>query len=366
MYKKIFRPLLFALPGDIIHEWISWGGNFIASIPGVRQVLRLFFNVQDKRLTVQIGNVVFPNPVGLSAGFDKDGKHIRFAELFGFGFIEVGSITGEPTEGNPRPYIRRLVKNQSFVINFGLKNEGSEKIHHRLSHAPRFAIPFGISVAKTNLPLYVGQKAVDDYVKVFKRFCDIGAYYTINVSCPNTFDGTPFTDPKKLEILLQQLQKAKSDLKITKPIFLKINPDIEQSQLDHIIDLALHYEMTGLVIGNLVKEKQEKINSLKHVEEYDPSWPGGLSGKSAQSLSTRCIRYVYNKTRGKLVIVGCGGIFTAEDAYEKITAGASVLELITGFIFEGPFAIRRINKGLLKRMEQDGFHSIQEAIGTKA
>lgn len=363
MFYKIFiRPILFMFPPEAVHRFAAWWGNLAGSIPVFNTLNRRWLFVDDKKLNVSFKGIDFPNPIGLSAGFDKDGRYTRLAEMVGFGFMEIGSITALPYKGNPKPRLRRLKKDSSIVVNYGLKGLGAKKVFKRLENK-KFKIPAGISVAKSNLPEITGEKAVDDYLKVFELFKYVGDYYTINISCPNTYDGMPFTDPAKLEKLLAKLIESKERNNITKPIFLKINSDLELSEIDQIISLVQKYKIDGMVIGNLFKDTKNALKILKHPEYYNKDWPGSISGKPIQSISTERIKYVYQKTNGSIFIVGCGGVFTGDDAYEKIRAGASLIQLITGFIYNGPASIYKINKRLLKLLQKDGFSSINEAVG---
>ena len=362
LYKSIIRPLLFQVPPDIAHVLVANGAEAVSRIPLISHALRAYYQVNDPALRVNLGGLIFPNPIGLSAGFDKDGKFGHFAQTFGFGFTEIGSITGQPYAGNAGPWTRRLVRNESMVINYGLKSEGAERVWKRMRHL-KLKIPFGISVAKTNDSACVGEAAIDDYGKVFDTFRDVGQYYTINLSCPNTPDGVPFSNPTFLEPLLSKLTIIRDRRNIRKPIFLKLNPDLDLTTYDAIITLAQRYNITGFVISNLFKNHAQAQAALQYPEDYNPTWPGSLSGKPVRNISTEKIRYVYAKTGGKMFIIGSGGIFTGDHAYEKIRAGASLVQLITGFIFNGPATIRMINKRLLKLLQRDGFTSISQAVG---
>ncbi len=363
VYERILRPLLFTLPADVIHPVVAHGGEFAAHIPGISFLLEKIYRVHDQRLSQTIGGIHFDLPVGLSAGFDKNASYIPFAHLFGFGFTEVGSVTGEPYAGNTGPHARRLVHSRSMVINYGLASQGVEKVAQKLARVHR-KIPVGVSVAKTNLPAFTGDAAVEDYVRVFNRLYSLADYLTINISCPNTFDGTPFTDPEKCNRLLSRIASARTSKKEHKMIFIKINPDIPRVQLDVIITLAITYGVDGFVIGNLLKDATAYRSRLSFPDEYNPAWPGGLSGEPTRTLATDCIKYVFKKTEGKKIIIGSGGIFSGDDAYEKICAGASLCQLITGFIFQGPKLLANIHHRLLVLLERDGYTSITQAIGS--
>ena len=362
MLYRLVRPILYSFKPDTIHPIVAGGGEFAARIPLVGSLLRKYNRVDAAELRATVDGVTYPNPVGLSAGFDKDGEYLHFEEAFGFGFAEIGSITGRPYGGNPKPWARRMVRNKSLVVNYGLKSQGVERVAQRLERT-RVNIPYGVSVAKSNLPGCYGEAAIADYVKVYTRLNNLGAYATINLSCPNTADGTPFSEPETLEPLLKALIDAREQYSIHKPTYLKINPDIQREKLDRIIELVQEYKLQGLVIGNLIKDKQRARALLEYPEDHDVNWPGGISGKPVRNLSTETIRYVYGKTKGQMTIIGTGGIFTGDHAYEKIRAGASLVQLITGFIFGGPTTIRDINRRLVELLKRDCFSNIQQAVG---
>lgn len=362
LYRRLIRPLLYLLPPDVIHPIVATGSEIAARTPGVGHALRAYFRVHDPILHTMVDGIRFDNPVGLSAGFDKDGQNLHFAETFGFGFEEVGSITGRAYHGNPKPWARRLVRSRSLVVNYGLKSQGVDRVADRLART-HVRMPYGVSVAKSNQPDCVGAAAIADYVRVYVRLKDVGHYATINLSCPNTPDGTPFSEPQALEPLLRALTQARKEYAIQKPTYLKINPDMPQEQLDSIIELTQRYALQGLVIGNLIKDKAKAHALLDYPEEHNLNWPGGLSGKPVRALSTGCIRHVYQKTAGKLTIIGTGGIFNGDHAYEKIRAGASLVQLITGFIFGGPTTIRTINLRLAALLRRNGFTNVADAVG---
>lgn len=300
--------------------------------------------------------IKFKNPIGLAAGFDKNAVLTGIIPVIGFGFMEVGSITAEKCLGNPRPRLFRLPKDNSLVVNYGLCNDGAIAIHKRLK-GKRFRIPIGISIARTNKALNE-QESIDDYTKGFKIMQDIGSYITINISCPNTLDKKNFCDPLRLDKLLKELKKYKHN----KPILLKIKPDLTEKDIDKLLSIVSKYKfINGFIISNL-SSKRNLLN-LKTEKHIVNKTTGGISGFPVKKRSTYLIRYVYKKTKGKYIIIGCGGVFTAEDAYEKIKAGANLIQLVTGMIYNGPGLIKKINKGLVKLLEKDGFNNIQQAVG---
>jgi len=336
-------------------------GAFLGSNILTQKITAFFFSYSNQKLEQTILGIKFKNPVGLGAGFDKDAQLCDILPSVGFGFVEVGSITGEPCGGNPKPRIWRLEKSKGLVVNYGLKNEGCQKIAKRLkdkrsfSANKKFLIPIGINIAKTNSKKTVQvESGIDDYVKAYKEFREIGDYFTINISCPNAFGGQPFCDAIRLEKLLAKIDKIPTK----KPVFLKLSPDLTKNEIDKILAVSKRHMVCGFVCTNLTRNR----NNSKIAESYLPG-DGGISGKVVEDLANDLISYIYQKTKGTFVIIGLGGVFSAEDAYRKIKLGASLVQLITGMIFEGPQVISEINQGLVKLLEKDGFGNISQAVG---
>lgn len=354
LYSKIAKPVFFLIDPEKIHHFFIGVGRMLGSNPATRGITKFFFGYSNKKLEQNILGIHFKNPIGLAAGFDKDAEIIKIMEPVGFGFTEVGSITGEPCSGNPKPRLWRLVKSKGLLINYGLNNQGCEKISARLGRQ-KFKIPLGINVAKTNCKETADpQKGIEDYVKAYKAFADIGDYSVINISCPNAYGGEPFTNPEKLEMLLSAITKIHAK----KPIFIKIAPDLAHEVVDGIIEVSHKHGVKGFICTNLTKKR----DNPKIIEKNLPAY-GSISGKPIEDLSEKMISYVYKKTGGKSVIIGVGGVFSAQDAYRKIKLGASLVQLITGMIFEGPQLISEINRSLVDLMTKDGFKNISEAVG---
>ncbi|MFA6535880.1 MAG: quinone-dependent dihydroorotate dehydrogenase [Candidatus Paceibacterota bacterium] len=353
-YRRILKPIFFAFDPENVHDFFILVGRLLGSNPVSRLATSLLFNYKNPTaLGQKILGIEFPNPIGLAAGFDKNARLGKILPAVGFGFIEFGSITGETCPGNDKPRIWRLKKSQSLVVNYGLPNDGAEAISARLT-GQEFKTSIGISIAKTNSRETVETKVgIVDYAKALGKFIEIGNYLTINISCPNSYGGEPFTDPTKLDLLLDRLETFKSK----KPIFLKLSPDLSTSQVDAILAICSRHRIDGFICGNLTKNRNEP--ALQEI----PRVAGGLSGRAVSDLSDRLVGYIYKRTVGKYILVGCGGIFTAEDAYFKIRQGASLLQLITGMIFEGPQLIGQINQELVKLLRNDGFENISEAVG---
>lgn len=357
LYKYVTKPIFFRQDPENVHDRMTFVGRLLGTNFVTRGLTHTFFGYRNEVLAQDILGIHFSNPIGLSAGFDKNAQLTSILPHVGFGFEEVGSITGEPCAGNPKPRLWRLPKSQSLVVYYGLKNDGAERIAARL-RGKKMAFPLGISIAKTNCATTVDRDAgIADYVKAYKAFRGIGDYVTVNISCPNAFGGQPFTDTESLEKLLHAINAVRDE----KPIFIKLSPDLTHAQLDDILHVAEKQKINGLISTNLTKDRTK-------MDIKDPIVPekGGMSGKIVEKFSDAQIKYLYKKAGHKCVIIGCGGIFTAEDAYKKIRLGASLLQMITGMIYGGPQTISQINQGLVALLHRDGFKNISEAVGVDA
>lgn len=354
-YRWLLKPVFFRLDPERVHDRMVKFGNLLGRNAATRAMTRALFGFSDPRLSQTLHGVTFPNPIGLSGGFDKNAKLVAILPEVGFGFMEIGSVTAKPYAGNPGQRLWRLPTTKSLVVNYGLMNDGADVIAERLKNIhPR--IPLGINIAKTNNQETCElEGGVADYAYSHNRFRGIGQYETINVSCPNAFGGQQFHDPQKLEALLVRLDVRNAN----KPIFLKISPDLDDSTVDAIVDLALRYGVAGIICTNLTKKRDPSVLKDANVPTI-----GGLSGKAVDHLSDEMIARVYKRSSGKLTIIGCGGVFSAEDAYRKIKLGASLIQLITGMIYQGPQLISDINLGLTAFLERDGYKNISDAVGT--
>lgn len=354
LYQRLAKPVFFMINPETTHDIVSFTGELMGSNILTRKLLEINFSYKNKILNQKILGIDFENPIGLSAGFDKNAKLTSTMPCVGFGYATVGSITGDKCEGNPKPRLWRLKKSKGLVVYYGLKNAGCEKIFKRLN-GKKFSIPIGISVAKTNCKEAVGMtEGIDDYVKAFSVMRDVGSYNEINISCPNTYGGEPFTDPKKLDALLTEIDKVKTK----KPNFIKMASDLTMDEIDGIIEVVKGHKIKGFVSTNLTKNRDNK-----EMLESDIPKNGGISGKPVSKLSTKQIGYIYKKTKGKYIIIGCGGVFSAEDAYLKMKEGASLISLISGMIFEGPQVISEIKQGLVELLKRDGHKNISDAVG---
>ena len=352
VYSGLVKKICFKYDEEKVHNFFVNAGKSIESNSLSNSFVKMMFNYQNPILEQDLLGIKFRNPVGLSAGFDKNAELIPIMESIGFGFVEVGSVTAKPCNGNDGVRLLRIPEEKAIWVNLGLNNNGTDEISSRLK-GKSFGIPFGVSIAKTNCIETLNVKiGVKDYAYSFMKFNNnhIGSYYTLNISCPNAYGGQPFSDPKLLESLLKEVKK----LKIKKPIFLKLSPDLDIINIDKIIDLSEEYEVNGFICSNLTKKDIG----------FDT---GGLSGKRLSDKSEKLLSYVYKKTRNwknEPVLIGVGGIFSAEDAYKKIKLGANLVQMITGMIYQGPGVISEIKYELVKLLQKDGFSNISEAVGT--
>lgn len=306
----------------------------------------------------------FANPIGLSAGFDKNGEIVPTIAALGFGFTEVGSVTAKKCAGNPRPWFYRLPKTGSMVVNAGLANDGSKTIIKRLNQNSSKAIdgfPAILSVAKTNSSKVVSIKAgIADYVTTIKhaKNQNIIKMIELNISCPNAYGGEPFTTPEHLEHLLNAVDRVG----ITQPIYVKMPVDLSWGAFRNLLDVITRHRVSGVTIANLAKNRDTIA-----LKDYLPDKvPGNLSGKPTLQPSNELIRRTYLSYGDKLTIIGVGGIFSADDAYMKIRLGASLVEVLTGMIFNGPQLAAEINDGLSRLIEHDGYSHVNQIIGIDA
>ena len=353
LYTKIIKPILFKLDPEKIHNTTISLGWFLGSNFLTRILTSKIFNYKNKKLNTQVLGIKFENPIGLSAGFDKDANLTQILPNVGFGFEEIGSITGEKCEGNPKPRLFRLPDEGAIIVNYGLCNEGSERIANKLKKK-KFNFPIGISIARANNKeiVFDVNEGIKDYIKAFRNLNNLGDYITINISCPNTPDNLSFCEIKNFERLINEFSKEK----ITKPIFIKLKPDFSKEEIDSFLKVCIKYNfIKGFVVSNLTVDRA-RIKNIENIK-------GGLSGTPTKKKSDELLKYLYRKTKGKYILIGVGGVFNAEDAYEKIKNGASLVQLITGMIYNGPGLIKEINKGLVKLLEKDGFSNVNQAIG---
>jgi len=360
----VIKPILFLQNPDAVHERMLKIGRIVQKSKLIRGLLNSVWSYQNQpKLGQNILGLNFPNPVGIAAGFDKNLELPQLLKSIGFGFMEGGSITYQPCEGNPKPWFYRLPKTKSIVVHAGLANSGVKEVADRTKNYPpntfdNFAL--NVSVAPTNIKATVKtENAVEDFVNslTYLKQMGIGEIMTINVSCPNVQGSELFTNPGNLELLLDRIDK----IGLAQPIFLKMPTDLAWSDFNKLLQVAAGHKVVGVTIGNLSKERGTKV-----IDSLPDNIRGNLSGRPVWDLSNYLIQKTYQNYQKRFVIIGVGGIFTAQDAYTKIKLGASLVELITGLIFEGPQLIGAMNRELAMLMEKDGYTNISEAIGVEA
>ncbi len=339
MYKLI-KPLLFQFDPETIHYVVTGALQRANRIWGVKSLLKNLYQLEDKRLAREVLGLKFKNPLGLAAGFDKNASMIEELAEFGFGFIEIGTVTPLPQPGNEKPRMFRLPQDDALINRLGFNNQGVDVVAARLKQVQRKGLIIGGNIGKNKLTS--NEDAVNDYIKCFDRLFDVVDYFVVNVSSPNTPGLRELQEKEPLKHILNTLQQRNNKNQITRPILLKIAPDLTNSQLDDIIEIVMETKIAGVIATNTTISRDDLLSSENLKKES-----GGLSGKPLTMRSTEVIRYLSKHSNKSFVIVGVGGIHSPEDALEKIQAGASLIQIYTGFIYEGPGLIKRILKGLL-------------------
>jgi len=340
MYKAIIRPILFCFDPEKVHHFTFSLIRNISRLPGFTGLFKSMYLIEDKKLERKLFGLTFKNPVGLAAGFDKDAKLYNELSNFGFGFIEIGTLTPKPQEGNPKKRLFRLKEDSAIINRMGFNNGGVVEAVERLKRNKGVLI--GGNIGKNKLT--PNENAVEDYKICFETLFDYVDYFVVNVSSPNTPNLRALQDKEPLTNLLKALQVLNFQKPKTKPILLKIAPDLADEQLLDIIDIVAITKIDGVISTNTTISR-DGLNSDNKSEI------GGLSGKPLTKRSTEVIRFLAEKSNKAFTIIGVGGIHSAEDALEKLEAGADLLQLYTGFIYEGPKLIKDINKALLKKAQ---------------
>ena len=337
MYKRVIRPILFLFDPEWVHYFSFAAIRVLHCIPFMGGLVRKLYSSKKPSLQKEVFGIHFPNPVGLAAGFDKDAKLFRELSNFGFGFIEIGTVTPKPQGGNPKPRLFRLKKDKGIINRMGFNNEGVEAAAKRLKRNKNIIIGGNIGKNKTT----PNNNAQEDYLICFDVLFDVVDYFVVNVSSPNTPNLRDLQEKEPLTALLNTLQKQNNSKPKRKPILLKIAPDLTDTQLSDIIDIVQVTKIDGVIATNTTLSR----DGLKSNETLT-SQSGGLSGKPLTKRSTEVIRYLHTHSKGAFPIVGVGGIHTPSDAKEKLDAGASLIQLYTGFVYEGPASVCNINKKL--------------------
>ncbi|MDG1653016.1 MAG: quinone-dependent dihydroorotate dehydrogenase [Flavobacteriaceae bacterium] len=338
MYKKLVQPLLFLFDPEKVHYFTFSIIKWVSYLPGVSFLIRALYQVNHPNLEREVFGLKFPNPVGLAAGFDKNAVLFKELSDFGFGFIEIGTLTPKGQEGNPKKRLFRLKEDAAIINRMGFNNDGVDEAVKRLKKNKNILI--GGNIGKNKVT--PNENAVDDYVYCFQSLFDYVDYFVVNVSSPNTPNLRALQDKEPLTHLLSTLNSLNHKKSSPKPILLKIAPDLTHSQLDDIIEIVVATKIDGVIATNTTLNREG-------LQSGNKSEAGGLSGKPLGERSTEVIRYLADQSKKAFPIIGVGGIHSAEDAVEKLNAGASLVQLYTGFVYEGPAVVKRINKLLLSQ-----------------
>lgn len=352
-YQKVAKPILFQINPEKVHNAHVYFADLAGRVPPAGWLTKKIWSYQNQTLEQTIDGILYKNPIGLAAGWDKDAHTMNFMESIGFGAAEMGSITQFAYGGNKGTRLWRLKKSKSILVYYGLKNEGVDIIAPRIAKA-KSNIPIGTNIARTNSPACDDESGIKDYAYSFKVLADIGDYFTVNISCPNTHGGQPFHDKRRLNNLLTELDKIKTK----KPVYVKISPDISIKERKGIAELSFNHNVAGFICGNVTKNRNNK-----NIKDENIADVGGMSGLVVQRLGDELVADMYRLTKGKKTIIGLGGVFNATDAYRKIRLGASLVQMITGLIYEGPQVVGQINRDLVAMLAKDGYKNINQAVG---
>lgn len=340
-YQLIVKPLLFLFNPEKAHEIVATSIRLMMKVPFVKSIFHAIYGFSHPKLEREIFGIKFPNPVGLAAGFDKNALLIdEFAEL-GFGFIEVGTVTPKAQDGNPHPRLFRLTEDEAIINRMGFNNQGLEAMKNRLK-ARKSTVIVGGNLGKNKIT--PNELADEDYQVGFETLFDWVDYFVVNVSSPNTPNLRELQEKEPLKKLLSGLQELNHAKPNPKPILLKIAPDLSEEQLDDVIEIVFDTKLAGIIATNTTLSREGLSSPIELSKEA-----GGLSGKPLNKRSTEVISYLSNKSNGKIPIIGVGGIHSAQDAIDKLKAGACLVQIYTGFIYEGPGLIKEINQEILKR-----------------
>ena len=377
LYRQL-RPLLFAGDAEKVHERMLTSVEFISKIPGILPLLRSLFLEDNPLLRTQLFDKTLNNPIGLAAGFDKDGRIHPALFALGFGFVEIGTVTPRPQEGNPRPRLFRLKEDHAVINRMGFNNQGAWKMAERLvantlkiksADADIFELSedYPANIASGMLGINIGknkdtslEKATDDYVSALSTLHPFAEYFTLNISSPNTEDLRNLQEKEALRILLDSVCARRDELdrnhSRNTPLLVKLAPDLDGDALENSVHVIQEFSIQGVIATNTTVERPE-LKSKNRTET------GGLSGKPLQKRSTAMIRTLFAELGADIPIIGVGGIFNGADAYEKIRAGAAAVQIYTALIYEGPGLVRKVKEELANLLESDGYKSVSEAVG---
>ncbi|MBE0651364.1 MAG: quinone-dependent dihydroorotate dehydrogenase [Bacteroidales bacterium] len=346
-YKPVIRPLLFRLQPERVHHLVAALLKAGFAIPGIAPIVKATTSVKHPALRRNLFGLEFKNPVGVAAGFDKEARLYRELDILGFGFVEVGTVTPKGQPGNPQPRLFRLPTDKGLINRMGFNNHGVEAAINRLKNRKPGMIVGGNLGKNTLTP---NETAVEDYVILFEKLFDYVDYFVINVSCPNISNLQELQDSEALMEIASRLQNLNNAKPKRKPILIKVSPDLNFGQLDDVIEIVIKTKIDGVIAVNTtitrdnLKTSEEKIKAIGR---------GGLSGKPISNRALEVVRYLKEQSKNAFPVIGVGGIFTPDDALKMLDAGADLIQVYTGFIYEGPFIAKKINKAILKRLLKD-------------
>lgn len=345
MYKSILKPILFLKnPEDAHHFTFAWIKRLF-NLPILKSMVKVFFAYEDSILEREVFGLNFKNPVGLAAGFDKDGKLIDEMDMLGFGFIEIGTLTPVPQEGNPQPRLFRLPEDEALINRMGFNNGGVKEAVERLKKR-KSDVLIGGNIGKNKVT--PNESAVEDYLICMEALHPYVDYFVVNVSSPNTPNLRDLQEKEPLKKLLSAVKKANDQKEKPKPILLKIAPDLTDGQLDDIVEIVLETKIDGVIATNTTIDRSQLKTAPSKVSAIGA---GGVSGRVLAKRSTEVIRYLSERSSRAFPIIGVGGIYSAEDAIEKLEAGAALIQIYSGMIYEGPGLIKRIKKGIVRHLK---------------
>ncbi len=366
MYSFL-RPLLFQLDAERAHKVSLRSAELVQSV--APSLVEPQYGFEDERLKQRLWGTVFPNPVGLAAGVDKNARLVPFWEAVGFGFIEVGSVSAMAANGNPKPRTFRLPKDQALLNRMGLNNEGAASMAERLEAGRNDRTrPLGINLAKTHDPGVMGEAALEDFRESFRLLAPQASYVVLNVSCPNAEDGRTFEDPRALDDLLATIFSEQRAPGLEVPVLLKFSPPVSErvifdTRIEDLVSVAQAHGVHGFIASNTASDRTGLSTPQSELQKMGE---GGVSGPPLADRATCLVRYLYRVTDGEVPIIGVGGVRDAETAYTKIRAGASLVQLYTALVYEGPGLIKEIKEGLVERLREDEHVSIADAVGADA
>ena len=359
-YPSVIRPWLFKIDAERVHDATISAAAVAGGVPGLPALVRRLSAFTDEALACEVCGLQFPNPIGLAAGYDKNGKAVDLMAALGFGFIEIGSVSAHPSDGNPKPRLWRLPRDRAIIVNYGLPNHGADSIAARLE-TKRLPVPLGVNIVKTNrLRADPDDAVLDDYVRSVRTLEAVADYLTLNLSCPNTETGRDFFgDPAMVARLLEML----AELDLSRPLFLKVSPLGGVQAIEGLLEAVDGVPFVSGFIFNLPPGKPAQLDMTQ--EQLD-RMPGAVAGKPIETIINDAIGNLYQRMdQDRYHIIAAGGIFTAEDAYRKVRIGASLVQVLTGLVFEGPGLLKRLNRGLCTLLQRDGFTNITQAVGAE-